>query len=327
MGRKAHVNFRARISLPVLQMRIRSQPACDWPPHLFVAWEILTAELELPDIKARSVILESVLEARRCVTAQNERLSDIARIRTQRRIRTACSRIPKCIKRGPKTLGRDLNRAILPLIEESIDVEVLESIFETARKTFEAFPNNKPSYAALESLKGVYFSGLSAGSQDKVRKAIARVKAAKNANFTLEHLFIAIGAALTNKLDAKMSTQISNLIVSYVVKLAAIWRREELEPSRARRYLDLNPTIYSSRFHQFAELVLLAMTGREAGHSVEARRDNAGTGALNSIHIRPWIEASRKGKKYKWLVGDNHLKRALGTKFKIRFEIHRNLLD
>ncbi len=188
MGRKARVNFRARISLSGLRIRIRSQPARNWPPYLFFAWETLSSELGLSDRKARFVILESVLEARRCVTGQNKRLADIARIRTHRRIRTACSRIPKCIKRGPKALSRDLNQALLPLTKERIDVEVLESILETARRTFEAFPDSEPSRAALESLKGVHFSGLPATSQDNVRKAVARFKAAKNANRTAEHL-------------------------------------------------------------------------------------------------------------------------------------------
>jgi hypothetical protein len=321
MGRKARVNFRARISLSGLQLRIRSQPARDWPPYLFFAWEILTAELGRPDIKARSIILESVLEARRCVAAQNKRLSDIARIRTHRRIRTACTRIPKCIKRGPKELRRDLNRAILPLIEESIDVEVLESILETATKTFEVFPDNEPSCAALNSLKGLYFSGLPTTTQDEIRKAIAGFKAAKNANRTVEHLFIAIGAGLTSKNGAKTSTQISNLIVSYVFELAAIWGRAgpNLKTTRARRYMDLNPTIYSSRFHQFAELVLLAMTGHRLGRSGKARGANADTGVPDSaisMDIRPWIDALRKGEKYKWLVSDNHLKRALGQGIK-----------
>jgi hypothetical protein len=317
MGRKARVNFRARISLSGLRTRIRYQPARDWPPYLFFAWEILSSELGLSDIKARSVILGSVLEGRRCVTAQNDRLSDIARIRTHRRFRTACSRIPKCLKREPKALHQDLNRAIRPLIDEPIDVEVLEFILETARKAFEAFPDNEPSCAALESLKGVHFSGLPTTSQENVRKAVVRFKVAKNANRTPEHLFIAIGEALTND-GAKTSPQISDLIVSYVFKLAAIWRREklkQLKPSRARRFLDLNPTIYSSRFHQFAELVLLAMTGPLAGHSGKARGHNADSGAPDSsmsIGSRPWIEASRKGEKYKWLVSDNHLKRALG---------------
>ena len=199
MGRKARVNFRARISLSGLRIRIRSQPARNWPPYLFFAWETLSSELGLSDRKARFVILELVLEARRCVTGQNKRLADIARIRTYRRIRTACSRIPKCIKRGPKALSRDLNQALLPLTKKRIDVEVLESILETARRTFEAFPDSEPSRAALESLKGVHFSGLPATSQDNVRKAVARFKAAKNANRTAEHLFIAIGAAASER--------------------------------------------------------------------------------------------------------------------------------
>ena len=306
MGRKARINFRARSSLSQLQKRIRSQSVQDWPPYAFFAWEILNTELGLPDIQARSVILELVLAARRCVTAQNERLSDIARIRTLRRLQTACSRIPKCIKRSPAALRRNLNQTLLPLLEETIDLEVLESILETARKTFEAFPDNEPSCAALQSLKGVHFSVLSVALQNKVLRAIAGFHTANNANRTATHLFLAIGAALKSENAAKKSSQIGDLIVGYVAGIAEIWRREELKPSRARRYLDLNPTVYSSRFHQFVELVLLAVTGLRAGHSGKSPDPALAHG------IRPWIEASRSGKKYKWLVGDNHLKRALG---------------
>jgi hypothetical protein len=298
MGRRARVNFRARILLAGLQMRIRSQPVHNLPSHLFVAWEILSSELGLPDIKARTIISKSVSAAQRCVTAQNELISDIARIRTRRRLKTACRRIPQCIKRGPAALRKNLSQAVLPLLEETIDLEVIESVFETARKTFEAFPDNEPSCAALNSMKGVHFCGLPTTAQNKVRMAIAGLKAAKNANRTAVQLFIAIGAALKSENAGKTSTQTGNLMVRYVAELAAIWRwaGPKAKPSRARRYLDLNPTIYSSRFHQFSELILLAITGHRAG----------------SHGIRPWIEASRKGEKYKWRVSDNHLKRALG---------------
>ena len=214
MGRKARFNFRARSSLSQLQIRIRSQSVQDWPPYAFFAWEMLNTELGLPDIQARSVILESVLAARRCVTAQNERLSDIARVRTLRQLQTACSRISKCIKRSPAALRRNLNQALLPLLEETIDLEVLASILETARKTFEAFPHNEPSCAALQSLKGVHFSVLSVDLQDKVLGAIVRFNTAENTDRTTTHLFLAIGAAIKSENAAKTSSQIGDLMVA-----------------------------------------------------------------------------------------------------------------
>jgi hypothetical protein len=203
------------------------------------------------------------------------------------------------------------------LLEETIDLEVLESILETARKIFEAFPDNEPSCAALNTTKGVHFSGLPTTAQEKAREAIALFKLAKNEPRTAGHLFISIGAALKSANTAKTSTKIGDLIVHYVAKLAAIWRRAELKqlkPSRARRYLDLNPTIYSSRFHQFAELVLLAMTRPPASHSSKSSKNIVENAPDPDMPrgFRPWIEALRKGEKYRCLVGDNHLKRALG---------------
>jgi hypothetical protein len=315
MRRKARVNFRSRVSLSRIQIRIRSQPVRDWPPYLLVAWEILTSELGLSDTKARSVILDSVLAARQCVTAQNELLSDIVRIRTQRRLRTACSRVPNCIKRGPAGLRQNLSWKILRLLEKTIDLEVLESILETARNTFEAFPDNEPYCAALNSLKGVDFAGIPTAAQDKALKAVEAFKTAKNTDRTTTQLFIAIGAAVKSENAGKTSTQISTIIVRYVAELAAIWRRaklKQLKPSRARRYLDLNPTIYSSRFHQFAELILLAATGLRVGQSGKPPRHIGMPDVAIPQDIRPWIEASRMGEKYKWFVSDNHLKRALG---------------
>lgn len=317
MRRTARINFRSRSPLSGIQIRILSQSVREWPPLLLAAWEILGSELGLPDVKARSIILESILAARQCATAQNELLCDIERFRTQRRLQTACSRIPKCIKRGPAALRRNLNQALLTLLEETIDLEVLESILETARKIFEAFPDNEPSCAALKTLKGVHFSGLPTTAQEKAREAIAHFKLAKTENRTAVHLFIAIGAAIKSAHTAKTSTQIGNITVCYVAELAAIWRRaklKQLKPSRARRYLDLNPTIYSSRFHQFAELVLLAMTRATAGHSGKSSKNNVENAPDPDMPrgLRPWFEASRKGERYQWLVSDNHLKRAIG---------------
>jgi hypothetical protein len=298
MGRKARVNFRARISLRRLQTRLHSQPVHDWPPHLLVAWKILTSELRLPDRKARSVILNSVSASHRCVAAQNEQLHEIARIRAQRRIRTACIRIPNCINRAPASLRRRLNLATLPLIEESINLEILESILETSRAIFES-SDDEPARAAFESLKGVHFSALSASLRDGVQKAIADFKANTNQQRTAAHLFIAMGAALNTVSTSKASTQISNHIVRYLVNLAAIWRQAGLKLTVAHEYLHLDPSTYRSRFHQFAELVL--------GSMMEPRERVDGSSRDN----KPWIEASMRSEKYKWLVSYEHMRCAL----------------
>jgi hypothetical protein len=280
-------------------------------PYLFIAWEILTSEMGLSDTKARSIILKSVSAAHRCVTAQNDQLSCIARSQAQKRIRIACSRIPNCINRAPAALRRRINRAILPLIKEPIDFEALESIFETARKIFEPFQDNKTLCAASDSLKGVHLSTLSTTLQDKVLKAIAGFKAENEANGTAARLFTTIGAALSGETATKTSPQISNLIVRYVEELAAIWRHARQTPSRAQRYLNL--TTYASKFHQFAELILIS--GPWAQHysasSLGANPKGRPSHADRPHKLAPWTIAASQGSKYKWLVSDDHLKRAL----------------
>ena len=125
--RKAHANFLARRSLPRFLLRLKSQPACDWPPHLFGAWQLLNAELKLPDATARFIVLESVSAARDCLRAQELQLHDIVEARSCATIKDACSSISRCISRAPAVLRRRLDRAVLPLIQESIiDLEVIE---------------------------------------------------------------------------------------------------------------------------------------------------------------------------------------------------------
>ena len=138
MARRTRSNFLARRSLPRFLLKIKSQQASDWPPHLSGAWDILKSELDLPDREALAIILKSVGAAHDCVCAENQQVSDCIEAQTHTGIRNACHRIYKCIKRGPAVLRQGLNQAILPLIQNSvIDLEVVESILELAKKNFE----------------------------------------------------------------------------------------------------------------------------------------------------------------------------------------------
>jgi hypothetical protein len=296
MGRKGHVNFRARISLSALQRPVQSKPIEQWPAALCHCWKILTAELGIADADARSAILESISAARRCVLAQNQRLLRNEQARMRRKIQSACLRVTKCLKRGPAALRGRLGKEILSTIDTNpTDLEVLESILEMTRSVFAEFPGVEPAKAGSGSLKPAHFSAISASWQSKAERAVDEFKAAAGKRGVAD-LFAALAAALADGKVARPTAQIGDDIIQYLEEIAQIWRKVGLKSSAAHDYLHLDPSTYRSRFHQFSELVITWVLGLHRGK----RHD-----------VKPWCEASLKSEKYKWFVSYDHIRTAL----------------
>jgi hypothetical protein len=296
MGRKGHVNFRARISLSALKMAVQSKSIGQWPAELSHCWKLLTAELGIGDSEARSAIFESILAARRCVSAQNQRLLKNEQARMRGKIQSACLRVTKCLKRGPAALRRRLGKEVLSAIDtNSTDLEVLESILIVTRSVLEEFTGVEPAEAGLDALKRAHFSAISASWQSKSERAVDEFKAAAG-KCSVADLFAGLAAALANGKVARPTAQIGRDITQYLEEIAQILRKVGLTPSATHDYLHLDPSTYRARFHQFAELMITWAMGFYHG----ARRD-----------VKPWYEASLKSKKYKWFVSYNHIRRAL----------------
>ena len=242
--RKARANFLARRSLPKFLLRLKSQPACDWPSHFFGAWQLLNTELKLPDATARFVVLESVSAAHDCLRAQEHKLHDIVEARSCATIKDACSSISRCISRAPAVLRRRLDRAVLPLIQEPIvDLEVIESIFSAAKATFEEFPTCESCRTALKSLCALQiadFSTLGMTLRRQSEQAITRLtmtSETKRHSRTAD-VFAALSAVLSSKKSPKINTQTHELLTLYVTQLVTIWRQAGLKPSRASNSAD-----------------------------------------------------------------------------------------
>jgi hypothetical protein len=301
--RKARTHFIARRSLPRFELQLTVLPTSDWPPHLSAAWTILNKELELPDPKARSIVLQSISAAHNCVRAQSQQLHDIVVARARTTIHDACRRIANCIKRAPAWLRRHLDQAMLsPIRESMIDLEVIESIFALATVIFEEFPTAEPSRAALKALSKIeeaHFDALGIKLRGKVEGSITDLVA----NSTMEHpvraadVFDTIATALDGEKIPKMSSQSRKLITTYVAGLAEIWQQAGLKPSRAIAYLD---DTYRSKFHRFAELILTAMAAPWAlQYDLRKLPDER----------EPWKAMQRVG--HHWLVSDDHVREAL----------------
>jgi hypothetical protein len=227
-------------------------------------------------------------------------------------MRSACTRISKCIKRAPAIIRRRLDQELLPLNEKSVDLEIMEAFFETARRIFAEFSDDEPSASrtALQSLKGMHFSGLSDACRDKVAKVFAanQAKTKDKHHHTAARLFTEVAKALGGAEMPKASFQIGDHLKRYLEDLADIWRQAGLKLTVGHDYLHLDPSTYRSRFHQFAELVLTSLMGRNFSAHFGDRR---AAGVVDSRGVKPWIEASMRGKKYKWVVSYEHLRNAL----------------
>jgi hypothetical protein len=296
MGRKGHVNFRARISLSALKRSVQSNSIEQWPAALCHCRKLLTAELGIADADARCAILESISAAHRCVLAQNQRLLRNEQARMRGKIQSACLRVTKCLKRGPAALRGRLGKKILSAIDTNpTDLEVLESILEMTRSVFAKFPGIEPAKAGLESLKPAHFSTISASWQSKAERAVDEFKAAAGKR-SVADLFAGLAAALADGEVARPTAQIGGDITQYVEEIAQIWRKVGLNPSATHDYLHLDPSTYRAGFHQFAELMITWAMGIYRGTRCD---------------IKPWFEASLKSEKYKWFVSYDHIRMAL----------------
>jgi hypothetical protein len=216
--------------------------------------------------------------------------------RVRGKIRSACLRVTKCLKRAPAALRRRLDKEIFSVIDaNSTDLEVLESILCVTRSIFAEFPNIGPAETGLDSLKGAHFSAIPATWQSKAERAVADFKAAAVKRSAVD-LFAGLAAALDHGKIARPTAQIGDHITQYVTEIAQIWRKVGLKPSAAHDYLHLDPSTYRSRFHQFAELIITWAMGF---HRVKRH------------HVKPWFEASLNSRKYKWFVSYSHIRTAL----------------
>jgi hypothetical protein len=231
--------------------------------------------------------------------------------RARATIEKACRRVANCIMRAPARIRHHLDQAILSSIQESIiDLEVIESIFNSATLSFEECPEVEPSRAALKALceiETAHFHALSIDLRIKVERSIAELVAAESyrehpvrAAAVFEAIATALGCATTPKTNSRSRT----LITRYVIELEAIWRRAGLKPSRAIAYLN---DAYRSRFHHFAELVLNEMAApRASQHELRSLPDE----------LEPLKAMQRTD--YRWLVSDDHVRRALLRRFKFQ---------
>ena len=216
VSRKVRASPHARRSLKPLLARLKSPKASDWPPHLFGAWQILTDELGLPEVEARSVIFQSVQVAHDCVKAQSKRVDQFEASQAPARISGTCDRLAKCIKRAPAALRRRLDAKIPTLIENiESDLETIEEIFVATKAIFkdQQYGDSEPVRTAREALKApraADYSMLDAATREKVMAALAKL-AGSGRQVNAAAVFAAIAATLDKAGATKSACKVAIL--------------------------------------------------------------------------------------------------------------------
>ena len=270
MRRHAHANPLMRRRLDKLLRKLKSKDLSKRPRHLSLACVVLRDELGVTEKTAFAIIASSSSAAFTCAEAINRRVGAIVEFQTCEKLCNAFERIANCAKRAPAELRRRLDAAVTPLIrQEHVDLEVIETIFDTAVEVFSEYSRHEVAKTALGVLMhqppggGRYmtvkndFLGLSAKDQIKSEKALTALgKVSKKRKTTASDVFATLATVLKCKQSAKLNSQIHTLIVDYITTVVEGWRHAGLRPSRAR-----NPAhpAYKSRFHRFVDLVLTEM--------------------------------------------------------------------
>ena len=313
MRRRARATPFARRKL-IREMDAR--PENEWPQRINDANEILAPLVSKQN--AHKILRSSVSAAHGCALAIDRRAGDVGAFQKQEKLRANFERVANCIKRASAELRQHLDEAILPLLTaETIDLEMIDSILDTAVTTFRRHSDEIAARTALDVLvyrtpggqeyetAKVDFAGLSMECRLRCERTIAQM-----GQRTGGIVFATLAAALEDNKCQKANSQIFDLIIEYVVQIAKVWRCFNLKPARGR------PPCHTSRFHRFCELILTEATEpdslRHTGKDFEKlRSDIRTTHQQLANELRRVTSNTLRKADWEWLVSDYHLARAL----------------
>jgi hypothetical protein len=324
-------------------------PTDEWPRHLRLARNILSAELGLDDAKAQAVLIASYRASHACAQAINQRSRDIADFTACLKLRKIFTRVAKCARRSPVRLRRALDSGICPTIHDNIvDAESVEELIHALVAAFARFPKEASSLTVLRAVKprsslpeGANFesrnclrrcfaeasvllqqdySALRAIDQRRIESALTELRD-NNSEFNAAGVCDSIASALDG--DKAIRAAIHDLITTYVAALVDIWLRHGIKPARSVRFSHPN---YRGKFHRFADLVLTtAVEPWSKRHDGDNRQLSA---RLREAHgqlpsdIRKFVRCALGRSDVEWLVSDDHVKAALALFKKSPLKLH-----
>jgi hypothetical protein len=304
---------------------LKAQEQNEWPQHFKMAWQILHEDLRVSKEDADAILSSSITAAHVCAEAINRKNKNIVEFQTRNKLRTAFKRIANCAKRASADLRHNLDTAIIPQVKQKhIDLETLEEIFDVVVKSFESYADEEAAKTALAVLTYVppggkqyrtvqnSFSGLSMEDQRECENEIRLLARSSIKKIHAADVFTALAAALERRRSAPETSQIHDLIVDYLTKVAEIWRRFGLRPSRAGQAKNQN---YRSRFHVFSDLVLTEILEptslRHTGDRKKMLNDIRQAYEQMPADFRSGASQGLRRADSEWLISSDHVTKAL----------------
>jgi hypothetical protein len=266
---------------------------CRWPFHIQLSANILRDELTIAPGAVRDLIGDALRAAYDCAHRLNERARAAELYARSRKVKAAFKRLFHCAERAPAKLRRLLDENIPAVLESGVvDLEVIESLVQTSRAIFEQFPNVEAARTALSAL-GIDreyreygydatallndFLSLSPTLQENCKLALSR--AMGRVSITAAAVFKALADGISG--CPRPPRGASDIVTDYVTAVAVTWRGHDLHPGRAFKNNDVS---YTSKFHRFCDLVLMALV------EPDSRRHSEG---LDQVFKDAWARQRR----------------------------------
>jgi hypothetical protein len=308
LGRRVEYASFRRGEFKRLLERLRNAKTADWPKYLKRASEVIANEQDQPEI-ARAITLDAVAIAYNYTHAINATAMVNARLRALSNLGDATARIFNCMKRIEAPIRKAFDQAAQSHFSDGVDSETIKAFLHECAVIAETHPENADAGRILAALGRLevpeenFVSDASKmindhealhpqdrwGLQDSLKDLVANPN-----KVTALAVFKGVAAACAYKspfLDSEnkdankiplLESEIEDADVdAYIKEVASCWKRYGLRPAREYK-LDGPPKHnhkYKSRFHRFAELVLIdcldpgARTFEPTDHDVDRAQE------------------------------------------------------
>ena len=309
-----------RTNLRRLQARLHWAAPTTWPRHLARAFAILN---KTDERRARELIIEAVAGGHACVRAIDNRVTVGSREEARNKATKAFARLARCTARASAELRRRLDRMVKSVLSrgacDAVDLQRLvhrtgevcrkfdEEPAATALRTI-GFPESSDQCAVVLVID---IEALHPAVRRRAEEAVSQLSQEHHLSWTASKVFTAVAAALSTPHPDNTASEISDLLVEYVRQVGEAWKASGLKPSRARNASDPK---YTSRFHEFCDLVLTALidpwTLRHDKNRAQVRQRIRASHLKGPPEWRKQVSNSLPLRGHQWLVSDDHLKRA-----------------